>query len=195
MRNLAYRPASAGQERQDLKMRPIETERLLLREFHQSDLKDLAHWEKDAGASYTEQEVQQFLDFCFREYFKWGMGPWGIVLREAAIMVGNCGFCHIDLEHQNAEVNYYVAPRYRGQGLATEALQAILEFGFAELGLNRIVARCDLDNRSSERVMQKTGMTFDRMIHSAASSSDGSLDEKLYAIVRPERGRALDKVN
>jgi ribosomal-protein-alanine N-acetyltransferase len=185
MRNLTYRPASAGPERQPLKMRPIETERLRLREFRQSDLKDLASWKKDSGAASTEGEAQQFLDFCFREYFKWGMGPWGMLLKESRVMVGNCGFCHIDLEHKDAEVNYYVAPQHRGQGLAAEALTAILEFGFAEVGLSRIAARCDPRNRNSERVMQQAGMTFDRMIQSAASSSDRSLDEKLYAIVRP----------
>jgi ribosomal-protein-alanine N-acetyltransferase len=181
MRNLTYRPASAGQEPHHLNMRHIETERLLLREFHQSDLKDLAHWEKDEGSAYTEEEAQQFLNFCFREYFKWGMGPWGILPKENGVMVGNCGFCHIDLEHKHGEVNYYVAKQHRGQGLAAEALKAILQFGFEELALCRIVARCNLENRSSERVMQKVGMTFDRAI----CSGDGALHEKLYAIVRP----------
>jgi ribosomal-protein-alanine N-acetyltransferase len=168
-------------------MRPIETQRLLLREFHQSDLKDLANWQKDAGAAYSEEEAQQFLDFCFREYFKWGIGPWGIIPKENGVMVGNCGFCHIDLEHKHGEVNYYVAPQHRRHGFATEALQAILEFGFSELVLIRIVARCNPENRGSERVMQKAGMTFDRMIRSAAPSSEKSSDEKLYAISRSDR--------
>jgi ribosomal-protein-alanine N-acetyltransferase len=169
------------------KMRSLETERLVLRELHQDDLQDVIAWDVAADATSAGVVAQQFLNFCFKEYFKWGMGPWGMLLKQTGSMVGNCSFCHIDLEQLSGEVNYYVAPQHRGQGFATEALKAALEFGFSDLGLRIIAARCDLDNRSSERVMQKSGLVFDRMIRSTTSSGDRSSDEKLYAIVRPAR--------
>jgi hypothetical protein len=55
--------------------------RLVLREFHQDDLKDLLTWERHPGVECGEVQVQQFLNFCFREYFISGMGPWGMLLK------------------------------------------------------------------------------------------------------------------
>lgn len=165
-------------------MRVLETERLLLRQFDQGDLKDLLTWGGHPGAEYGEGQAQQFLNFCFREYFVWGMGPWGMLLKKTGGIVGNCGFCHINFNNRSGEVNYYVAPQHRGNGLASEALGAVLEFGFEDIGLDRILARCAPDNTSSERVMQKAGMTFERMISSSGAWKDGSCRDKLYAVIR-----------
>jgi len=165
-------------------MRVLETERLVLREFHQDDLKDLITWEGTSGVEYGEVQAQQFLNFCFREYFTLGLGPWGMLLKKTGGIVGNCSFCHINFNNKSGEVNYFVAPQYRGNGLASEALGAILEFGFEDIGLVRIQARCAHGNKSSERVMQKAGMTFERMISSSGASKDGSRRDKLYAVLR-----------
>lgn len=175
---------SRGEERQRLKMRVLETQRLLLREFHQDDLKDLVTWEGPSGEGYGKAQAQRFLNFCFAEYFKLGVGPWGMLLRTTGAIVGNCGFCHINFSQKTGEVAYYVDPKHRGRGLAAEALGALIEFGFGDMGLARIEARCDPDNKSSERVMQKAGMTFERMIFSSGASKDGSRRDKLYAVIR-----------
>jgi ribosomal-protein-alanine N-acetyltransferase len=164
----------------------LETEHLLLRQFHQGDLKDLLAWGGNHSVECGEVQAQRFLNFCFREYFVWGIGPWGMLLKTTGGMVGNCGFCHINFEYKEGEVNVYVAPQYRGNGLAPEALSAVLKFGFEEIGLARIQARCAPDNTSSERVMQKVGMTFERTIPSHGSSKDGSCRDRLYAVTRSD---------
>jgi predicted acetyltransferase len=151
-----------------LKMTDLETARLHLREFRPADLADVVAWEETLHAD-------QFLEFCFRSY------------RECGALVGNCGFCRIGYDRAPetfeycGEINYYVAPRYRGAGLATEALQAALKFGFGDLKLTRIQGRCPLENLPSERVMQKAGLKFERMV---APSAGASSQDKLYAITR-----------
>jgi ribosomal-protein-alanine N-acetyltransferase len=165
-------------------MRVLETKRLVLREFQQSDLGDLVAWGETPALEYGEVQAQSFLNFCFREYFIWGMGPWGMLLKRTGGIIGNCGFCHINFNTRTGEVNYFVAPQYRGNGLASEALSALLEFGFGDIGLARIQARCASDNTNSERVMQKAGMTFERMIPSHEPLKDGSCRAKLYAVIR-----------
>jgi ribosomal-protein-alanine N-acetyltransferase len=55
-------------------------------------------------------------------------------------------------------------------------------FGFRDIGLTRIQARCQPDNLSSERVMQKAGMRFEGWIESAPSAKDPTPKQKLYAI-------------
>ena len=163
-----------------LKMTDHETARLHLREFRPADLPDVVGWEETLHAD-------QFLEFCFRSYREWGMGPWAMLLKASGALVGNCGFCRIGYDRAPEtfeycrEINYYVAPRYRGAGLATEALQAALKFGFGDLKLTRIQGRCPLENLGSERVMQKAGLKFERMV---APSAGGSSQDKLYAISR-----------
>jgi [ribosomal protein S5]-alanine N-acetyltransferase len=170
----------------NLKMSELETERLLLRAFREADLRDVALWDEAPGAG-------QFLEFCFRSYREWGMGPWAMVLKESEAIAGNCSFCRIgyyrdlgSLEYCG-EVNYYVARAYRGSGLALEALQAMLRFGFGDLKLTRILGRCAPENVSSERVLQKAGLTFDRMI----AGAEGTPEERLYAITREEFLRTM----
>jgi ribosomal-protein-alanine N-acetyltransferase len=164
-------------------MLTLETERLLLRGFTQDDLRDVIDWD-DGGYSHdVEPGAQQFLDFCFRQYEQPGIGPWGMLLKEIGRIVGNCGY--IGLQHFCGEVNYFVAPQYRGQGLAPEALRALLNFGFSDLGLLRIQARCELDNLSSERVMQKIGMKLNQ-VPRGVSANDKCRNEKIYAILRQD---------
>lgn len=165
-----------------LKMSDLETERLRLREFRQADLAGVVSWQ---GSLHAEK----FLEFCFQSYREWGMGPWAMLLKEGGMIVGNCGFCRISYEHTVGaleycgEVNYYVAPQFRGEGLATEALRAVLKSGFDEIKLTRIQGRCPPDNLSSERVLQKAGLRFERMIAGAVKALPA---EKLYAISRED---------
>ncbi len=175
---------ASGQRK--LKMPVLETERLVLRKLDRDDLSDIIAWEEAPNAQRAEVEARQLLDYCFREYRERGIGPWGIQLKETKAVVGNCGLPHIVFKNLCGEVNYYVAPRHRGKGLASEALKALLKFGFRDIGLTRIQARCELDNLSSERVMQKAGLRFEGMIEDAPSSKDPSPKQKLYAILRKD---------
>ena len=165
-----------------LKMSDLETERLRLRAFRQTDLTEMASWESILHA-------EQFLEFCFQSYREWGMGPWAILLKETGVVVGNSSFCRINYDRTpgaleyRGEVNYYVSPQYRGEGLATEALRAVLKFGFDEIKLTRIQGRCAPKNLGSERVLQKAGLKFERMI---AAAEKGLPEEKLYAISRED---------
>jgi [ribosomal protein S5]-alanine N-acetyltransferase len=175
-----YFPADSEQRK--LKMPVLETERLVLRPLDQGDLSDIVAWEEIAIAQNNGAAAQEFLDYCFREYRDRGIGPWGIRLKETGTIVGNCGFPDIIFKKLCGEVNYYVAPVHRGKGLAPEALNALLRFGFRDIGLTRIQARCETDNLSSERVMQKAGMKFEGWIECAPFAKDPSPKQKLYAI-------------
>jgi [ribosomal protein S5]-alanine N-acetyltransferase len=165
----------------NLKMSELETERLRLRKFRESDLADVARWDE-------AQRAEEFLEFCFRSYREWGMGPWAMVLKRSEAIAGNCSFCRVGYERELGtleycgEVNYYVARPYRGSGLASEALQVMLRFGFDEIKLTRIQGRCAPGNVSSEFVLQKAGLKFERMI----AGAEGSPEEKLYVISRED---------
>jgi [ribosomal protein S5]-alanine N-acetyltransferase len=164
-----------------LKMSELETPRMRLREFRATDLTGISRWE---GLAHAEK----FLEFCFQSYREWGMGPWAMLLKDSGTIAGSCGFCRVSYERDGGkleylgEVNYYVAPQHRRQGLATEALNAVLKFGFDEIKLTRIQARCTAENLSSERVMLKAGLRFERMISDASAGSP----QRLHAISRED---------
>jgi len=172
-----------GAEHRKLNMPTLETQRLVLRKLDPDDLTDIIAWNDFPVGQTAEAEARQILEYCLREYRERGICPWGIQLRATRAIVGNCGFPHIIFKDLCGEVNYYIAPRDRGRGLATEALSALLKFGFREIGLTRIQARCALDNLSSERVMQKAGMRFEGLVDDALSSGGASSKRKLYAIL------------
>lgn len=195
LRNRIRRVIAVDSGQLKLKMPSLETERLVLRKLDQKDLGDIVAWEESPSVQSAEIQAQEFLDYCFREYREWGFGPWGMLLKETGAIVGNCGFPHIIFEKLCGEVNYYIAPGHRGKGLAPEALKALLQFGFEDLELARIQARCEPDNLSSERVMLKAGMKYEGWIEHAPHSKEPSPKQKLYAILRRDFNQAADGVH
>lgn len=162
----------------------LQTQRLQLRSFDPKDFKEVVAWGEFADAQSADSGAREFLDHCFREYRERRIGPWAIQFKETGAIVGNCGFPDLAFRKHCGEVNYYIAPRHRGKGLAPEALAALLFFGFGELGLARIQARCNPDNLSSERVMQKLGMKFEGFVEPTVSSQASGRKQKLYAILK-----------
>ena len=82
-------------------------------------------------------------------------------------MIGTCGFTRFDSANNSAEIGYVINPAYHGQGIATEAARAVIDFGFSELRLHRIEARHMVGNDASHRVMEKLGMKTDGTLREA----------------------------
>ena len=81
---------------------------------------------------------------------------WAIVLKETNELVGMIGLSpHQD--GQSAELGYYISRAHWGQGLATEAGQAVVRLGTEDLGYPRLTARYHTDNPASGRVLAKLG--------------------------------------
>ncbi|MBC7814665.1 MAG: GNAT family N-acetyltransferase [Burkholderiales bacterium] len=99
--------------------------------------------------------------------------------------IGSMGI-HLDHENQRAEIGYWLGKPYWGQGYATEAAVRLLQFGFEELRLNRIYARCFSENIGSERVMQKIGMQYEGLLRQEIYKWGQYIDLKMYAVLRSD---------
>lgn len=89
-----------------------------------------------------------------------GFGRWACVFKETQEVIGFCGFKYLaDLDV--VDVGYRFLPDFWGLGLATEACQACLEFGFETMGLSRVFAFVMPENQASMRVLEKCGLRFD----------------------------------
>jgi len=90
-----------------------------------------------------------------------GVGLWCVLPKPETAVAGFCGFRYIE-DSSDIELLYGLLPDYWGQGLATEAARAALEYGFDAALFGRLYARTDVPNRASIRVLERLGMKFER---------------------------------
>ena len=102
----------------------------------------------------------------------------------AAAQVIGCVSLRIKGEDQRAELGYWLGRPYWGHGYCTEAVRAVLDFGFGQLGLNRIFACHFARNPASGRVMQKAGLTHEGCLRRHAKKGDAFEDVEIYAVLR-----------
>lgn len=151
------------------KMPILCTERLTLRKMSVSDSSDMYEYSKKSIVTkyllWTEHESegQTYNFLCgVSDWYKRGeYYDWAVTLTDSGKMIGTCGFTSFDFEHGRAEVGYVLNPDFWGQGIAAEAVGAVIEFAFNELGANRVEAHFIEGNNASLRVMEKCGMTFE----------------------------------
>jgi [ribosomal protein S5]-alanine N-acetyltransferase len=151
----------------------LETPRLRLRRLRMADLDDLAALYADPEVrrfypegTLTREQTREELEHILTVYYaKYGFGLWATILRDTGELIGRCGLLPWVLEGQReVEVAYLLSRAHWGQGLATEAARAILDYGFATLDVPRLICLIDHDNAKSIRVAEKIGMTFDKEV-------------------------------
>jgi ribosomal-protein-alanine N-acetyltransferase len=165
----------------------IETDRLLLRPFGLTDapivqrelsrvemarMLSIPHPYPEDGATEWIATARPGRDFA-------------IVLRETNDVVGGISLIENE-QHRRAALAYWCAIDSWGQGYATEAVRAIIEYGFRALALNRVYAECHGDNPASRRVLEKAGMTFEGHLRQHSFRVDRFADKLLFGALRDE---------
>lgn len=172
----------------------IKTSRLILRKLKLSDAKDMYEYASDPQVSKymvwdTHPSInctKEFLKFVRKTYKSGGAESWAVTLRDSGKMIGTCGFYRIDGRHRNSEIGYAMNRKYWGQGLMTEAVNAVIEFGFKKLKLNRVQANCRLENKGSEKVMIKCGMKYEGIMRELVFTKGKFHDLKVYAVLKKD---------
>lgn len=122
-----------------------------------SDVTRYLTWNPHPDRSYT----REYLEYLGNRYAAGMFYDWAIVFEPDCKMIGTCGFTSFNCTSDSAEVGYVINPDYWGRGIASEALELVLRFGFEELKLHRIEAKFMQENERSRHVMEKMGMTFE----------------------------------
>lgn len=145
----------------------LQTERLTLREFRDSDVDPL--YEIQGNRHHMRftfwAESRDACEMWLRRYASSralnGFAPWTVMLRSEERVIG-WGGLNIDptTPGWGPEVTYFIHPTYAGRGLATEVVTASLGHGFADLALPQISAFTRPENRASARVLEKCGFRF-----------------------------------
>lgn len=169
-------------------MKILETNRLILRHLEPGDLDDLCALYRDPeirryfpDGTLTYEETKEELEWFLNGHPQHPeLGLWATIHKETGQFIGRCGLLPWTIDGQDeVEVAYTIAQSHWGQGLGTEAAQAILDYGFYTLGFTRLVCLIDEDNAASIRVAEKIGMAFEK------ASRDEIGPFWLYARSRP----------
>ncbi|BAZ67940.1 MAG: GNAT family N-acetyltransferase [Pelatocladus maniniholoensis HA4357-MV3] len=147
----------------------IETPRLILRHFTLNDVDELAAIYADPIVTkfyprpYTHEQTQQQVERIMNMYKERGWSLWATIYKADHQLIGRCGLMlQLVDEQQEVEIGYLLAKEYWGQGLATEAAIACRNYGFQELGLNRLISLIDPRNIASQKVAIKNGMKHEK---------------------------------
>ena len=152
--------------------KPIETERLLLREVIVSDVDGMFELDSnpnvhiyigkkpvttiEQSAAYIENLQQQYKDF--------GTGRWAVILKETNEFLGWSGIKFITDEinnHKNFyEIGYRFIEKHWGKGYATEAGKAFIEYAFDNLKADAVYAYADAGNGNSRKILEKLGLRY-----------------------------------
>ena len=101
-------------------------------------------------------------------------------------LIGTCGFHLINNHHKRAEIGYELDDTYWGQGYASEALQAILAYGFETLQLIRIAAVVYVENKASQKLLSKAGFQEEGLLRKHMIQNGVAHDTILYSLLKEE---------
>lgn len=184
---------SAG--RHGVEQSNLETARLILRPLSIDDAptvarlagkREIADTTLSIPHPYSEQQAK---DWISHHSASWSGGKemvFAIISKKDIELVGTAGLRDIDSEHGQAEMGFWIRVDWWGRGYATEAAQALNQFGFETLGLNRIYAHHFLRNPASGRVLEKIGMKREGILRERVRKWGVYEDVAILSILRKE---------
>ncbi|WP_141603974.1 GNAT family N-acetyltransferase [Terrilactibacillus laevilacticus] len=147
----------------------LETDRLYLRPYLDEDIKSIHDVFSDKEtmtfypAPFTIKETTEWVKRNQLRYKEDGYGLWAVCLKETKTLIGDCGLVKQKVDNQNeVEIGYHINKKFWSNGLATEAASACKEYGFYQLGLEKLISIIDPINRASIRVAEKIGFTKEK---------------------------------
>ena len=173
----------------------LHTPRLLLRDFVPGDWPAVYAYQRDPRYlrlyEWTDRmpdEVQAFVQMFVDQQAEQPRTRFqlAVTLPASGEVIGNCGIRLTAAGSHEAEIGYELSPNQWGRGYATEAVAAILRFGFTELGVHRVSAWLVADNVASARVLEKNGFQLEGRLRDKERYKGRYWDVLMYARVAEE---------
>ena len=180
----------------------LETDRLILREMTLDDLEFyFRHFNNDKivegccfpGPKSLEAAKEELDLYCVKP-FKENRGiRWGIVRKSDNELIGTCGFYDWSKTAHRGEIGYDLEPTCWGQGIMTETLRAVFEYGFKKMGLNRIQAIIDSKNVKSMKLIDRLGFQKEGVLRQNNYFNGQFRDEICFSLLREEWTKCMRK--
>lgn len=147
----------------------LKTERLYLRQYRDEDIHSLHSIFSDTEtmeyypAPFSFEQTRNWIKRNQERYQEDGYGLWGICLKETNELIGDCGLVIQKMDGRTeVEIGYHINKKYWSKGFASEAAKGCKEYGFYQLGLNKLISIIDPRNIPSIRVAEKIGFTKEK---------------------------------
>lgn len=172
----------------------ITTERLLLRplamtdapHFYEiySDPEAMTFWSDQPVATVEEaaQMIRADLDMAARGVAAF----WAIALNSSAEAIGKCTLMHYSAQNRRAEIGFILNRGHWRQGLMCEAVTAVIDFAFNELGLHRIEADTDDQNEASLSLLDKLGFQREGFFRERWRVYDDWQNSVMLGLLKPD---------
>ena len=174
----------------------ITTSRLILREIVADDWPAMLAYQVDhrylryyAWTERSEEDVGAFAQMLA------GMRDADVPRRKFQLaitqpgdptLIGNCGIRRKPDNEWEADIGYELHHDHWGRGYVTEAVSAMVDFGFRELGLHRVSSWCNAENERSWRVMERIGMKREGLLREANYFKERWWDTLVYGLLKDE---------
>lgn len=181
--------------------REIETDRLLLRRFVKEDAQAMfdnyandemvtpfLSWPVHSDVTLTQNLLNEWI----RGYNKLNQYKWAITLKDnPSEVIGDitAGLSESLGKIDASEIGYVLSRKHWGQGYMSEAMTAVTHYLLTEAGFNRVLARHDVANPASGKVMQKAGLQFEGIHRKGSLNNTGIIDTAQYAILKEDLKR------
>jgi ribosomal-protein-alanine N-acetyltransferase len=172
----------------------LSSTRLTLRPFTMNDAPDAQRLAGDREIAdttiniphpYPDGAAEKWISTHQEAFDKTGSATWAVTLKESGQLIGAISLT-VDNNFDRAEIGYWIAKTFWGQGYCTEAARAVLDYGFMQAGLNRIFAWYLTRNPASGKVMQKIGMKPEGCLRQHIKKWDKYEDLQHYGILKSE---------
>lgn len=172
----------------------LRTERLTLRPFTDEDAEDLFRLHSDAetmkywdSPPWTDRDqARRFLDRSREAPTDWKKLNLAVDLASQERFLGWCTFANWDRDFRTGELGYCFLPENWGHGYATEASEALLDWAFDTLDLNRVQSEVDTRNPASSKVLEKLGFTLEGTLRENCVVDGVVSDSWIFGLLRRE---------
>ncbi len=165
---------------------------------------------EDAEALYTIRSDEESMKYFGQEFYKSLVEAitvitlmeeryirkealrWVITLKGDDRLIGTCSLFHFDEGFHRAETGYELNRAFWGKGIMTEAMTAILTFGYNELELHRVEAVIDIENERSKNLLLRLGFTYEGNLRQRFLFQDQFLDEYYFGLLKDEWQGSVD---
>ena len=176
----------------------LTTERLILRSFREDDVQALYAYSKDEpvgrNAGWKPHESLQESDDILHLVFLNQPSVWAVERKADGRLMGSVGLITDSARQYGSarSLGYALGVDYWGQGYMTEAVRAVIRFGFEQMGLDLISATCYPDNAGSRRVLEKCGFQYEGTLHRAELLYNGEIKDHMHFCLFHEAAEKLD---
>ncbi len=142
----------------------------------------LQKWLPWLDQTKTESDSESFIKVCFELFSNREALLTGIFYKEE--LVGMAGFNSFDWKNKIGYIGYWLDQDMQGQGIMTSVISALTDYGFEELGLNKLDLRCAYENTRSQKIPNRLGFKLEGHLRQAEWLYDHYVDHLVYGMIK-----------